>query len=260
MTNKSKKPYGETLVRVLSQHSTLLAFLALCIAIAVISPGFLTAGNILNVLRQISINGIIAVGMTLVVITGGIDLSVGAIVALAAVSACQFAHSGAYPLMVPLVCGLVVGAACGMLNGVLISYGRIAPFIVTLGMMTAARGLAFVVTGGRPVIDLSSGYNQIGGGYLAGLPLPVVILALVSLLGYFLLTFTRFGRYVYAIGGNEKAAVVSAIDPARSGSFVGGDGGGSGQRTQGCPYELYSVSIGDADKPDAIHEVNDVQP
>ncbi len=149
--------------------------------------------------------------MTFVIITGGIDLSVGSLVALSAVVATSFAHPGAYPLVVPLLLGLMAGLVCGLANGALIAKWRLAPFIVTLGMMTAARGAALVYTGGRPVINLSDSYNWIGGGYLLGIPLPVVIFAVVVLLGIFILHYTRFGRYVFAVGGNEMAAMISGI-------------------------------------------------
>lgn len=213
-TNSDSPRYG-VFMDTMKRQTTLFAFLALCVAISFASPEFRSPANILNVLRQVSINGILAVGMTLVVITGGIDLSVGAIVALAGVLACKFAHPDAFPLAVPILCGVAAGLGCGALNGMLVAYGRIAPFIVTLGMMTAARGLSFVVSDGRPVIDLSDAYNRIGGGYLAGIPLPVIILFVVAALGHFILAHTRFGRHAYAVGGNEKAAVVSGINPDR---------------------------------------------
>jgi inositol transport system permease protein len=196
----------------LSKYGIYFAFLLLTGVLSIISPSFLTASNIIDILRQISVNGIIAVGMTLVIITAGIDLSVGSIVALSAVMATSFAHPGEYPLIVAIMVGLVAGFLCGAINGVLIAKKRLAPFIVTLGMMTAARGMALVYTNGRPVINLSDSYNQIGGGYFLGIPLPVVIFLFVVLFGVFILHYTRFGRYIYAVGGNELAAKVSGIN------------------------------------------------
>jgi ribose/xylose/arabinose/galactoside ABC-type transport system permease subunit len=149
--------------------------------------------------------------MTFVIITGGIDLSVGSLLDLSAVEATSFEHTGEYHLNVHLLRGLGVGCLGGTINGVLIAKKRIAPFIVTLGMMTAARGLALVYTQGRPVINLSDAYNEIGGGYWVGIPLPVIIFLVFILLGIFILHFTRFGRYVYAIGGNELATKISGI-------------------------------------------------
>lgn len=193
------------------KYGIYIAFLLMCVILSFATDAFLTTNNILNVLRQISINGIIAVGMTFVIITGGIDLSVGSIVGLAAVVATSFAHPGAYPLIVPILAGLLVGLACGGINGFLIARWRVAPFIVTLGMMTAARGMTMVYTDGRPVINLSDGYNFVGGGYIAGIPLPVIILVLIALIGFFVLKFTKFGRHVYAVGGNEHSANVSGV-------------------------------------------------
>lgn len=195
----------------LYKYGIYIAFLLMCIILSFTTEAFLTTNNILNVLRQISINGIIAIGMTFVIITGGIDLSVGSIVGLSAVVAASFAHPGDYPLIVPILMGLLVGLACGGLNGFLIARWRVAPFIITLGMMTAARGMTMVYTNGRPVINLSNGYNYVGGGYIAGIPLPVIILVLVALIGFFILNYTKFGRHVYAVGGNEHSANVSGV-------------------------------------------------
>jgi len=198
-----------------SKYGIYVAFLLLTAILAVISPPFLTPSNIINILRQISVNGIIAVGMTLVIIAGGIDLSVGSIVALSAVVATSLAHPGEHMLVLPLLVGLLVGLGCGAINGLLIAKRKLAPFIVTLGMMTAARGMALVYTSGRPVINLSDSYAQLGGGYLGEVPLPVIIFLAIVLLGIFVLHYTRFGRYVYAVGGNELAAQVSGIDTKR---------------------------------------------
>lgn len=199
----------------LSKYGIYVAFILLTGILAVISPPFMAPSNVINILRQISVNGIIAVGMTLVIITAGIDLSVGSLVALSAVVASSFAHAGDYPLGVPLALGLFTGLACGTVNGVLIAKKRLAPFIVTLGMMTAARGLALVYTNGRPIINLSDSYDRIGGGSFLGIPVPVVIFLLVVVSGAFILHYTRFGRYIYAIGGNELAAKVSGINTER---------------------------------------------
>lgn len=196
----------------LLKYGIFIAFILLCIVLSFLSPTFLRPENLLNVFRQISINGIIAVGMTFVIITGGIDLSVGSVLALSAVVACNFAHPDTYPVIVPILVGLLVGLLCGAFNGIIISFGKVAPFIVTLGMLTIARGITLVYTSGRPVIDLSESYGQIGGGYLAGIPLPIYILIIVSIIGMFILKSTKFGRHVYAVGGNELAARVSGLN------------------------------------------------
>src|SRR5580700_7086968 len=186
-----------------SKYGIYFAFVVLAGTLAVTSPPFRTLSNIENILQQISVNGIIAIGMTMVIITGGIDLSVGSVLALSAVVATSFAHPGAHLLIVPIMLGVLAGFACGMVNGLLIAKKRLAPFIVTLGMMTVARGLALVYTSGRPVINLSDAYNEIGGGSIGLIPFPALIFFGTVVLGVFILHFTRFGRYVYAVGGNE---------------------------------------------------------
>ncbi|HVV04276.1 MAG TPA: ABC transporter permease [Puia sp.] len=228
----------------------------LVIVLAIVSPVFLTGANIINILRQVAVNGIIAVGMTLVIITGGIDLSSGSLLALSAVVATSLAHPGGHGAGLAVAAGIGVGLAMGTVNGVLIARQRLPPFIVTLGMMTAARGLALVYTSGRPVIDLSEGYDRIGGGYLLGIPVPVIVFAGVAVLGGALLHGTRFGRYVYAIGGNELAARVSGVGTrgilirvyALSGALAGLAGivlssrVMSGSPSTGVGYELDAIA------------------
>lgn len=189
----------------------LAAFLLICLLLSLATPNFFSLQNMTIVLRQVSINGILAVGVTFVIITGGIDLSLGSVVALAGVVAALFAHPGEYSLLVPIALALLVGAGIGGLNGLVITKGRVASFIVTLGMMTIARGLALVLSDGRPVTNLSESFNAIGGGNLAGIPIPILIFALVVVLAIILLNHTRIGRYMYAVGGNEKAAYASGV-------------------------------------------------
>ena len=175
------------------------------------TPKFLTAGNLIIVARQISLNGILAVGVTLVLLTGGVDLSLGSVVALAGVVAAEFAHPGDFPVAVPILMGILTGTACGAANGLVVTRGGVAPFIVTLGMMTVARGLALVASDGKPVSNMSPELTRLGGDIL-GLPIPVLILAGVSLVCWVFLANTRLGRYVYAVGGNENAARAAGIN------------------------------------------------
>jgi ribose/xylose/arabinose/galactoside ABC-type transport system permease subunit len=198
-----------------SKYGIYFAFVLLASILSITSPPFRTLSNVENILQQISVNGIIAVGMTLVIITAGIDLSVGSVLALSAVVAASFAHADAHWLIVPILLGVLTGTACGTVNGILIAKKRLAPFIVTLGMMTVARGLALVYTSGRPVINLSESYDAIGGGSIGNIPFSAMIFFIVVLLGAFLLHYTRFGRYVYAVGGNELAAKVSGVNTDR---------------------------------------------
>lgn len=199
-----------------SKFGIYFAFVILAGTLAIWEPPFRSLGNIENILQQISVNGILAIGMTLVIVTAGIDLSVGSVLALSAVVATSFARGneeghGYHSLVVPLAMGILTGLACGIVNGILIAKRRLAPFIVTLGMMTVARGLALVYSQGRPEINLSTAYDAIGDG-LAG-PGGIVMAAVLA--GIFILHFTRFGRYVYAVGGNELAAKVSGVNTDR---------------------------------------------
>ncbi|MEK3917939.1 ABC transporter permease [Paenibacillus sp. FSL H7-0331] len=201
--------------RYLAKYGIFIAFGILLIVLSLSSESFLTVTNLLNILRQSSISGIIAIGMTFVIIRGGIDLSVGSILAFSAIVASSFAHPDTYPTFVPIALGLLVGLGLGLINGIIISRWKVASFIVTLGMMTAARGLTLVYTDGRPIINLSSEYNFIGGGYIAGIPLPVLVFVGVIALGFFVLHITKFGRHVFASGGNEKAAQLSGVKVGR---------------------------------------------
>jgi inositol transport system permease protein len=188
-----------------------IALAVLMAALSFLRPNFLNIANLVNVFRQISINGILAVGVTLVLLTGGVDLSLGSVVALSGVAAASFSHPGQHAVLVPVLLGILVGAACGAINGLVITRGRVAPFIATLGMMTAARGLALLLSGGRPVSNLSSSFTAISGGNLLSVPIPIVIFGAAGLFTWILLTRLRLGRYIYAVGGNENAARASGL-------------------------------------------------
>ena len=195
----------------MGRFGLLTALAGLCALLSWEAPSFLTLQNWIIVLRQISINGILAVGATYVLLTGGVDLSLGSMVALTGVVAASFAHPGEYPLIVPVMMGVLTGMAGGAVNGLIVTRARVAPFIATLGMMTVARGLALVVSGGKPVSNLSRSFAGIAGDDWLGIPIPILLLVVVTLLSYLMLTNTRLGRYVYAVGGNEKAARASGI-------------------------------------------------
>lgn len=195
----------------LSRYGILIALLVICIILSIATPYFFTVQNLVIVLRQVSVNGILAIGVTFVIIAGGIDLSLGSVVALTGVIAASFAHPGVYPLIVPLLIGLLTGALVGVISGLTITIGRVAPFIVTLGMMTMARGLALVWSDGRPVTNLSPAFNFIGGGDVLYIPVPILLFVLVIIVAYILLNYTTTGRYIYAVGGNEQAARASGI-------------------------------------------------
>lgn len=197
---------------ILSRFGVLIAFVIMLVFLSFATKTFLTPKNLINVVRQVSVNGIIAVGMMLVLLTGGIDLSVGSVVALSGVVAASFAQSGNYPVIVPVVMGVLVGVLVGIINGFLIVKVKIVPFIATMGMLSMARGMALVYSNGRPISNLSEGFRFIGSGNLVNvLPVISLIMLVCFLIGYVVMNKTRFGRYVYAIGGNEKASRVSGL-------------------------------------------------
>ena len=192
------------------RYGLIFSFLLLCLALTLLSDRFLTATNIVNVLRQSTINGIIAIGMTVVILTAGIDLSVGAVLALSTViTASLLQGEMAAPLAVTL--GLSVGAALGLVNGVISTRANVPPFVATLGMMTIARGLALTFTEGKPITGLPDSFRTIGTGTLGPVPVPVLIAAATFVLGYLLLNRTSLGRYIYAIGNNPVAARYAGI-------------------------------------------------
>ena len=231
------------------------ALVLLGVGLACVRPQFLSAGNLINVARQISLNGILAVGVTYVLLTGGVDLSLGSVVALSGVLAARFAHPGDWPVFIPVLVGLAVGAVCGAGNGLVISRGGIAPFIVTLGMMTVARGLALVASQGKPISNLSSSFTVLGGDVF-GVPIPVLILGVVAAISWLFLANTRQGRYIYAIGGNEQAARAAGLAVASvktvaytvCGGFAGLAGVvlaariTTGQPNAGIAYELDAIA------------------
>jgi ribose transport system permease protein len=193
------------------QFGTLIGLLGLILVLWILTPYFLTVSNLLNVVQQTSINAIIAVGMTFVIISAGIDLSVGSIVAFSGVVLAS-AMQAAIPLPLALIACLVVGTFCGLTNGILISYGKLPPFISTLGMMSVARGAALLYTGGRPISGFGSGFRFLATGEILYIPVPVILMILVYLIAHVVLTRTKLGRYTYAIGGNEEAALLSGVN------------------------------------------------
>jgi ribose transport system permease protein len=192
------------------QFGTLIGLAVLCAILWILTPYFLTVSNLLNIAEQTSINAIVAVGMTFVILSGGIDLSVGSIVALSGVVLGTSLQSG-QPMPVALVAAAVVGLACGLANGALVSWGGLPPFIVTLGTMSIARGAALLYTEGRPVSGFDAGFRLLATGRVGFIPAPVIAMLVVYAIAHFVLTRTTFGRYVYAIGGNEEATRLSGV-------------------------------------------------
>jgi ribose transport system permease protein len=190
--------------------NVLIALLALCIVMSFASPYFMTFRNIVNVLRQFSLIAILAVGEGLIIITAGIDLSVGSLVGLTAVFGAFAAKGGASP-GVTLLAILGLGAAVGMSNGLLVTKVRIPPFIATLGMMSIARGFSLLITLGVPIHYGNTWISIVGGGHIGIVPVSVIVMLVIVAGGYVFATKTTFGRNVYAVGNNEKAAKLSGI-------------------------------------------------
>jgi inositol transport system permease protein len=188
------------------EFTVAIALALLMAALSAANRNFLNVANLVNLIRQISINGILAVGVTYVLLTGGVDLSLGSVVALSGVAAASFAHPGDHLVWVPVAMGILAGSACGAANGIVVTRGKVAPFIATLGMMTIGRGLALLFSGGRPVSNLAPAFTEIGSGLA-----PIVIFAFVALLSWIFLANMRTGRYIYAVGGNENAARAAGV-------------------------------------------------
>jgi putative xylitol transport system permease protein len=200
----------------LTEYGIIIAFILLCVALTFLNKYFLTPENITNILLQTSINGILAMGMTLVILTGGIDLSVGSVLAFASIVAATFV-SGDNPQspLVALLVGIVTGAVLGLINGCVIAYLKIPPFVATLGMLSVARGLTYAYTGGMPVPNLSESFLNLGEGSVLGLPLPILIFVLIFVILWVVLNHTSYGRTVYAVGGNVKSARTAGIRTRR---------------------------------------------
>ena len=198
---------------VVRQAGVLMALVLLVAVSAALSDRFLSLPNLLNVLRQVSIVGILAVGMTFVILTKGIDLSVGSILGVAVVIFASALETRSMAVAIPL--GLAAATVLGLANGLGVAFAGIPPFIMTLGMLSFARGLGFIFTGGTPIPILDEGFYELGNGYLLGVPNPTWIFASVLLASWVVLTLTPFGRSVYAIGSNEDAARLSGV-PVRT--------------------------------------------
>jgi len=234
-----------------------IALLVIAVGLSIVSPDFLRVDNLLNVMRQSSINALIAFGMTLVILLGGIDLSAGSVLALSSVIIASLLQSGTPPVVATLA-GIVAGGLMGLVNGLIISKGKVAPFIATLGTMTVLRGLALVMSNGSPISDFNSDFfSMLGGGYVARLiPIPVVLMLIVFGIFWFVLKKTVFGRHVYATGGNAESAKLSGVKVDRVQLWVYTISGvmaaiagvvltsrlNSAQPTAGTGYELDAIA------------------
>ena len=196
--------------RQIFQMGVFVGLIGLCVFFSLASPYFLTFDNMMNVARQISMIGIIAVGMTFVLITAGIDLSVGSIVAFGGCITAGLLRDG-YPIPLGIAIGLLFGLLAGLVNGLLVTKGRLPAFVATLASMSVWRGVALTYTQGYAIFPLPKEFSFLGRGYVGPVPLPVVIMILVYIIGYYLLNHTAFGRNIYAVGGNLQAAKLSGV-------------------------------------------------
>ena len=249
---KEKKITAATI----NKYAMLIVLIAVVVILSIAQPVFLTKDNILNVLRQVSITGYIAIGMLMVIITSGIDLSAGVMVGLTAAIGADFAHPG-QPWFMGVIVALAMGALFGLIAGLLIAFLNLPPFIATLGTKLIINGVALIYTDGHPTTDLAEGFLKIGGGSFIGVPIPVWILIVCLIIGYFLLNHTCYGRYLYAIGGNENSAKLAGV-PVRltkvvvyvlSGVFAGLSGivlasrVAAGSPVAGLNYEMDAITI-----------------
>ena len=200
----------------IAEYAIIIIFIVLFAAMSIFAPNFLTGSNIANVLRQVSINGICAIGMTFVILTGGIDLSVGAIIGVSGVLTAMMMINNVNPIIASLALCTLIGFATGLV----ISHIGIPPMVATMGTMTSLRGVAYLITGGTPVFGFDSRYAVIGQGYVGAVPIPVIILVLSFAAGIFFLSKTRHSRYIYGVGGNEEVARLSGISVHRIKAFV----------------------------------------
>jgi len=201
----------ERLSGAISQLAAAGALIVVFIFLSLASPVFLSADNLFNIGSQTAVTAVIAIGMTLVIITAGIDLSVGSVAALAGVLGVMMMSQAGLPVPVAILGGTLVGAICGLVNGLLVSVAGLNPFIATLGMLTVARGLTFIFTNAVAVFGAPNSFRLLGQGVIGPIPIPVLMIALVAVAGYIVLSRTRLGRYAYAMGSNLEAARLSGI-------------------------------------------------
>ncbi len=214
MKRLNASPKRMDMKKMLNRYGVFLALILVCILLSFLTPAFMTSRNIINVVRQVSVYGLLAIGVMLVVITGEIDLSVGSIVALSGVTSALAVKAGA-PWFVAIVLGMASGMAAGLFNGLFVTLGNVPSFIATLGMQGIARGVALLMTNGYPVSGLGDSFRFIGRGSIGFLPVPIIVLLICCFVMAFVAKRTDFGRHLFAIGGSRKAALYSGINVRR---------------------------------------------
>jgi inositol transport system permease protein len=226
---KTEGSAGKTLKRRIGKFAPVIFLLALMIVFAILEPRFMSSINLFNVMRQISITGLVAIGMTFVILTAGIDLSVGSLLALAGLAAAIVAKGGiesrfsvgvetealGYGWFLAMIVAMIVGILGGWLQGFSITRLKVPPFVVTLGGLSAFRGAALLIAGGGPISGFDEGYVWWGQGRIGPVPVPVIVFLVFAIIAHIVLTYTRFGRHVYAVGGNVEAARLSGLPVRR---------------------------------------------
>jgi len=236
--------------------SLVAAIFIMVIVFSIIQPVYLSTGNLLDIMDQSVINGLLALGITYAILTGGIDLSVGSIFAIVIVVVGDLLVRGMDPILA-IICGIILGFLLGMFNGFLISKLKLQPFIATLGTMSAYRGVAYIITGGWPVLDIPSNFRDIfNSKFLGSIPVSIFVLLAFAVVGHVILKYTKLGTYIYAIGGNEEATILSGVNVNRSKMLayaISGTGAalagmvllarlGSGEPAAGQTYELNAIA------------------
>lgn len=201
----------------LSNMSALIVLIILCVFLSIIQPAFRTFGNVINILQQVTVYAVLALGVNVVIFTGGIDISVGSVVAFTGIVMGKLVVEGGMPSAVGVIAALAVGAACGAFNGFMISKFKLQPMIATLAMMSMARGVAYTIADGETITGYSDGFRWIGNGTIPGTDIPVQIIFMIVLyvVFYYVMKYRKFGRYIYSIGGNEEATRLSGINVSK---------------------------------------------
>lgn len=211
--NNEKKTGGISRLLKSNGVGIFLILLGMCVALTLaVGSKFLSASNIISVIRQFSFYGILAIGMCMVIITGGIDISVGSVFALSGVISCMAITKWGIPVFISVVLGLAAGALMGYFNGFCVTSLKLPPMIATLGMQSIARGVAYTVTGGYPIGSLPDSFKFIGLGSILGIPTPIILMVVIAVIAIFFLKQTVTGRRIYAIGGNEEGARISGVN------------------------------------------------
>ncbi len=204
----------------LKRYAIVGVLLAIVLFFTIASESFLTAGNLLNVTRQVAMLGISAVGMTCVILTSGIDLSVGSVMAITNVAGSMLMVNAGMPIFPAVVITLLIAASIGLINGLLVAYVGVPALITTLAMMTILRGLSFVLCEGMPVWGLPESFKVLGQGYVGAIPIPVIVMLCIFIVGWIFLNRTKTGRYIYGLGGNKEAVRLSGVNTAKIETLV----------------------------------------